>query len=178
MDEIVVLIYLTRESDAKLCKLSHPQKFTWCITILSFFLGLHSELQKLHMKFVLGNILQESEFWATRKNLLEDEANKGSKQRPGFKSAMLADVRPSADGRTNKVTFSLTTEIIHQIFAEKPAVHRAFLDFVPKKARSYPFVLYLHSLFRMYFRNFGMMVLSLYYFCIDVNGFFFCVLFP
>jgi hypothetical protein len=115
MDEIVVLIYLTRESDAKLCKLSHPQKFTWCITILSFFLGLHSELQKLHMKFVLGNILQESEFWATRKNLLEDEANKGSKQRPGFKSAMLADVRPSADGRTNKVTFSLTTEIIHQV---------------------------------------------------------------
>uniref|UniRef100_A0A0E0LTZ1 BSD domain-containing protein n=1 Tax=Oryza punctata TaxID=4537 RepID=A0A0E0LTZ1_ORYPU len=76
-----------------------------------------SELQKLHMKF----------------NLLDDEANKGSKQRPGFKSAMLADVRPSADGRTNKVTFSLTTEIIHQIFAEKPAVHRAFLDFVPKK---------------------------------------------
>ncbi|KAL6857033.1 hypothetical protein ACP4OV_018415 [Aristida adscensionis] len=92
-----------------------------------------SELQKLHKKFVLGNILQESEFWATRKNLLDDEANKASKQRPGFKSAMLADVRPSADGRTNKVTFNLTTEIIHQIFAEKPAVHRAFLDFVPKK---------------------------------------------
>jgi hypothetical protein len=28
---------------------------------------LYSELQKLHKKFVLGNILQESEFWATRK---------------------------------------------------------------------------------------------------------------
>ncbi|VAH83470.1 unnamed protein product [Triticum turgidum subsp. durum] len=92
-----------------------------------------SELQKLHKKFVLGNILQESEFWATRKNLLDDETNKASKQKPGFKSAMLADVRPSADGQTNKVTFSLTTEIIHQIFAEKPAVHRAFLDYVPKK---------------------------------------------
>lgn len=92
-----------------------------------------SELQKLHKKFVLGNILQESEFWSTRKNLLDDEANKASKQKPGFKSAMLADVRPSADGQTNKVTFSLTTEIIHQIFAEKPAVHRAFLDYVPKK---------------------------------------------
>jgi transcription initiation factor TFIIH subunit 1 len=92
-----------------------------------------SELQKLHKKFVLGNILQESEFWATRKNLLDDEANEASKQKPGFKSAMLADVRPSADGQTNKVTFSLTTEIIHQIFAEKPAVHRAFLDYVPKK---------------------------------------------
>ncbi|KAM0841809.1 hypothetical protein ACQ4PT_058771 [Festuca glaucescens] len=92
-----------------------------------------SELQKLHKKFVLGNILQESEFWATRMNLLDDEASKASKQKPGFKSAMLADVRPSADGQTNKVTFSLTTEIIHQIFAEKPAVHRAFLDYVPKK---------------------------------------------
>ncbi|KAM3190900.1 hypothetical protein ACQJBY_068708 [Aegilops geniculata] len=73
-----------------------------------------SELQKLHKKFVLGNILQESEFWATRKNLLDDETNKASKQKPGFKSAMLADVRPSADGQTNKVTFSLTTEIIYQ----------------------------------------------------------------
>ncbi|KAF8712914.1 hypothetical protein HU200_028695 [Digitaria exilis] len=91
-----------------------------------------SELQKLHKKFVLGNILQESEFWATRKNLLDDEANKASKQRPGFKTAM-SDVRPSADGRTNKVTFNLTSEMIHQIFAEKPAVRRAFLDFVPKK---------------------------------------------
>uniref|UniRef100_A0A0D9X6V7 BSD domain-containing protein n=1 Tax=Leersia perrieri TaxID=77586 RepID=A0A0D9X6V7_9ORYZ len=95
-----------------------------------------SELQKLHRKLVKGNILQEKEFWATRKNILDDEANKVSKQRPGFKSAMLADVRPSADGRTNKVTFSLTTEIIHQIFAEKPAVHRAYLDFVPKKHMS------------------------------------------
>ncbi|XP_073000617.1 general transcription and DNA repair factor IIH subunit TFB1-1-like isoform X2 [Typha latifolia] len=34
---------------------------------------------------------------------------------------------------TNKVTFSLTPEIIHQIFAEKPAVHRAFLNLVPTK---------------------------------------------
>ncbi|KAH9804454.1 General transcription and DNA repair factor IIH subunit TFB1-1 [Citrus sinensis] len=35
--------------------------------------------------------------------------------------------------QTNKVTFSLTPEIILQIFAEKPAVHRAFLNFVPNK---------------------------------------------
>ncbi|KAJ7277597.1 hypothetical protein O6H91_Y388700 [Diphasiastrum complanatum] len=46
---------------------------------------------------------------------------------------MLADVRPLTDGRTNKVTFNLTPEIIHQIFAEKPAVHRAFLMHVPSK---------------------------------------------
>lgn len=91
-----------------------------------------SELQRLHKQFVMSGILTESEFWSTRKNLLDDSAIKLSKQRRGFKSAM-ADIRPLTDGRTNKVTFSLTTEIIHQIFAEKPAVHRAFLDYVPSK---------------------------------------------
>ncbi|EES13357.2 hypothetical protein BDA96_07G045200 [Sorghum bicolor] len=91
-----------------------------------------SELQKLHKKFVLGNILQESEFWATRKNLLDDEANKRSKQRAGFKNS-LVDIKPTTDGRTNKVTFQITPEMIHQIFAEKPAVRRAYLDYVPKK---------------------------------------------
>lgn len=34
---------------------------------------IYSELQKLHMKFVLGKILQESEFWATRKVILIDK---------------------------------------------------------------------------------------------------------
>ncbi|KAG6469745.1 hypothetical protein ZIOFF_070676 [Zingiber officinale] len=92
-----------------------------------------SELQKLHKELVFGNVLTESEFWATRKALLDDDSDRTLKQRTGFKSAMLADVRPSTDGQTNKVTFSLTPEIIHQIFSEKPAVHRAFLNFVPVK---------------------------------------------
>ncbi|KAF9598892.1 hypothetical protein IFM89_032746 [Coptis chinensis] len=51
----------------------------------------------------------------------------------GFKSAMIADVRPLTDGRSNKVTFNLTPEIIHKIFAEKPTVHKAYLNFVPRK---------------------------------------------
>ncbi|XVF19568.1 hypothetical protein REPUB_Repub11eG0122500 [Reevesia pubescens] len=92
-----------------------------------------SELQKLHKQFVLTGVLTEAEFWATRKKLLDREANKKTKQRLGFKSAMISDIRPSTDGRTNKVTFNLTPEIILQIFAEKPAVHRAFLSYVPKK---------------------------------------------
>ncbi|KAG9448790.1 hypothetical protein H6P81_008755 [Aristolochia fimbriata] len=92
-----------------------------------------SELQKLHKQFVMSGVLTEAEFWATRKKLLNSEASRSSKQRVGFKSTMLADVRPLTDGRTNKVTFSLTPEIIHQIFAEKPAVHQAFLKFVPNK---------------------------------------------
>ncbi|XP_047318320.1 general transcription and DNA repair factor IIH subunit TFB1-1-like isoform X1 [Impatiens glandulifera] len=92
-----------------------------------------SELQKLHKQFVLGGVLTEAEFWATRKKLLERDAKVILKQRVGFKSAMLADVKPSTDGRTNRVTFNLTPEIIHQIFAEKPAVHQAFLKLVPSK---------------------------------------------
>ncbi|KAI3973200.1 hypothetical protein MKW92_005959 [Papaver armeniacum] len=96
-------------------------------------LAENSELQKLHKQFVIGGVLREAEFWATRKKLLAVDVNKMSKQRLGFKSAMLADVRPLTDGRTNKVTFSLTPEIIHQIFIEKPAVHQAFLKFVPSK---------------------------------------------
>ncbi|KAK1316891.1 putative RNA polymerase II transcription factor B subunit 1-1 [Acorus calamus] len=66
-------------------------------------------------------------------DLLEADAQRTSKQRSGFKSAMLADVRPLTDGRSNKVTFSLTPEIIHQIFSEKPAVHQAFLSSVPSR---------------------------------------------
>ncbi|KAG0618220.1 hypothetical protein M758_4G047600 [Ceratodon purpureus] len=91
------------------------------------------DLLKLHQQLVGGNVLSEVEFWATRKNLLEDEQGGAQKQRTGLRSAMLADVRPLTDGRSNKVTFNLTPEIIHQIFAEKPAVHRAFLMNVPSK---------------------------------------------
>ncbi|KAI3926323.1 hypothetical protein MKW92_016906 [Papaver armeniacum] len=91
------------------------------------------ELRMKLLEFVIGGVLCEAEFWATRKKLLAVDANKMSKQRLGFKSAMLADVRPLTDGRTNKVTFSLTPVIIQQIFIEKPAVHQAFLKFVPSK---------------------------------------------
>ncbi|KAH7843608.1 hypothetical protein Vadar_018747 [Vaccinium darrowii] len=110
-----------------------------------------SELQKLHKQFVLGGVLTEAEFWATRKKLLDGDISRVTRQRAGFKSAMLADVKPSADGRSNRVTFNLTPEIIHQIFAEKPAVHRAFLKFVPNKMTEKDFwtkycrAEYLHS---------------------------------
>lgn len=91
------------------------------------------ELQKLHKQLVINGVLSDEDFWAARKRSLNEEALRSSKQKTGLKSAMLADVRPLHDGRTNKVTFNLTPEIIHQIFAEKPAVHRAFLAYVPSK---------------------------------------------
>lgn len=91
------------------------------------------DLLKLHQQLVGSKVLSEAEFWSARKHLLGDEQTGVQKQRTGLKSDMLADVRPLTDGRTNKVTFNLTPEIIHQIFAEKPAVHRAFLMNVPTK---------------------------------------------
>ncbi|XP_058208888.1 general transcription and DNA repair factor IIH subunit TFB1-1-like isoform X2 [Rhododendron vialii] len=110
-----------------------------------------SELQKLHKQFVLGGVLTEAEFWATRKKLLDGDTSRVTRQRAGFKSALLSDVKPSADGRSNRVTFNLTPEIIHQIFAEKPAVHRAYMKFVPNKMTEKDFwtkycrAEYLHS---------------------------------
>ncbi|KAK3409275.1 hypothetical protein EUGRSUZ_J01409 [Eucalyptus grandis] len=106
----------------------------------------NSELQKLHKQLVIGGILTEAEFWATRKKLLDRESSRKSKQRVGFKSAMISDIKPATDGRTNKVTFSLTPEVILQ-----PAVHAAFLKYVPNKMTEKDFwtkyfkAEYLHS---------------------------------
>ncbi|KAB5548275.1 hypothetical protein DKX38_011681 [Salix brachista] len=93
----------------------------------------NGELQKLHMRFVSDGILTEAEFWATRKKLLGGNFSKKSKQRTGLKSFVLSDTKPSTDGRTNKVTFTLTPEIVREVFAEKPAVHQAYLNLVPRK---------------------------------------------
>ncbi|KAH7852564.1 hypothetical protein Vadar_026432 [Vaccinium darrowii] len=62
--------------------------------------GRESELQKLFKQFVLGGVLTEAEFWATRKKLLDGDISRVTRQRAGFKSVMLADVRPSANGRS------------------------------------------------------------------------------
>nr|XP_028963280.1 general transcription and DNA repair factor IIH subunit TFB1-1-like isoform X3 [Malus domestica] len=100
---------------------------------MSLNFTLHSELQKLHMQFVISGVLTESEFWATRKKLLDGESHTKPKQRVGFKNSMILDTKPTSDGRMNKVTFNFTPEIKYQIFALKPAVHQAFLELVPSK---------------------------------------------
>uniref|UniRef100_A0A164YDG4 BSD domain-containing protein n=1 Tax=Daucus carota subsp. sativus TaxID=79200 RepID=A0A164YDG4_DAUCS len=114
-------------------------------------LQVDSELQKLHKEFVMGGVLTEAEFWATRKKSLDEKISSKSKQRVGLKSDMIFNVKPSSDGQSNRVKYSLTPEIIHQIFAEKPAVRRAYLNLVPKKMTETDFWMkywraeYLHS---------------------------------
>ncbi|XP_039132252.1 general transcription and DNA repair factor IIH subunit TFB1-1-like isoform X3 [Dioscorea cayenensis subsp. rotundata] len=62
-----------------------------------------SELQNLHKQLVASGILMDSEFWAARKSLLDNDNYGAPKQRAGFKSAMLADVKPLADGRDHGI---------------------------------------------------------------------------
>ncbi|CAH2064259.1 unnamed protein product [Thlaspi arvense] len=99
----------------------------------SFFEKVGIELQRLHKQLVEGKVLTEDEFWATRKKLLGKVSTGKSKQQVGIKSMMVSGIKPSTDGRTNRVTFNLTPEIIFQIFAEKPAVRQAFVNYVPSK---------------------------------------------
>nr|GFB44350.1 probable RNA polymerase II transcription factor B subunit 1-1 [Tanacetum cinerariifolium] len=57
------------------------------------------ELQKLHQQFVMGGVLSEKEFWATRKKLVDVNASRRVKQRVGLKSDMTFNVKPSSDGQ-------------------------------------------------------------------------------
>ncbi|KAI8551006.1 hypothetical protein RHMOL_Rhmol06G0151300 [Rhododendron molle] len=68
--------------------------------------NIYSELQKLHKQLVLGGFLTEAEFWATRKKFLDGDTSRVTRQLAGFKSAMLADVKPPADGRVQHRSLS------------------------------------------------------------------------
>lgn len=77
------------------------------------------DLGTLYKSLVVAGILGEAEFWSTRQGLLRGGGAAGAgaaprKQRVGLPSAMLADVKPSADGQTEKVHFQLTPEVIQQ----------------------------------------------------------------
>ncbi|XP_062027698.1 general transcription and DNA repair factor IIH subunit TFB1-1-like [Rosa rugosa] len=141
----------TISSTAKASSSTNEQYSTAELELRMKLMQEDSELQKLHKQFVGSGVLTESEFWATRKKLLDGDSRKKSKQRVGFKSSMILDIKPMTDGRMNKVTFNLTDEIKYQIFALKPAVHQAYIDLVPSKMTEKDFwnkyfrAEYLHS---------------------------------
>ncbi|KAG2305203.1 hypothetical protein Bca52824_033854 [Brassica carinata] len=93
----------------------------------------NNELQILHKELVQTKVLSEYEFWSRRKELLGKDSIGKWKQRVGLKNVMASSIKPSTDGRTNRVTFNLTPEIIFQIFSERPAVRQAFVNYVPSK---------------------------------------------
>jgi transcription initiation factor TFIIH subunit 1 len=81
----------------------------------------------MYEELVGKEVVSDADFWASRRtrNLLDAaKAKQGAGQRLGIANAMMAEVKPTSDGRSNTVKFTLTSEMMHQIFAEKPAVRQ------------------------------------------------------
>ena len=74
---VQMCMFCVWEKDADESSIYHTQEMA--NNIISYYLAflnavsIYRELQKLHMKFVIGKVLQESEFWATRKVILIDK---------------------------------------------------------------------------------------------------------
>ena len=88
------------------------------------------ELKLAYDQLVETQALSATEFWASRQSLLEAEASKQRSQERGTPSALITDVRPS---QQSSIKYTLTPEIIRQIFLEYPGVKRAYDENVPDK---------------------------------------------
>mmetsp|Transcript_59719 Transcript_59719/g.190020 ORF Transcript_59719/g.190020 Transcript_59719/m.190020 type:complete len:333 (-) Transcript_59719:14-1012(-) len=91
-----------------------------------------SDMRGLYDQLVATGVVHERDFWAGHQVLVQSKIPNEKRQLQGFPTAMVADVRALADGTANVVSFKITPEVIDQIFAEKPAVERAYRDNVPK----------------------------------------------
>ena len=80
------------------------------------------DLAALYEGLVVSGMLSEHDFWRTRKDLVLDKGSASlpaaARQRAGLPNSMLADVRPTADGQTEKVQFTLTPQTIQQARGE------------------------------------------------------------
>jgi transcription initiation factor TFIIH subunit 1 len=92
-----------------------------------------AELRAVHTELVRGGVVGEEEFWALRAAELEQQrAGVAAQQESGMPSALVGDVRPVLV-RPGEVHYRLTAPVIRQIFAERPAVRRAYQDNVPHR---------------------------------------------
>lgn len=84
----------------------------------------------------MSGVISDEEFWASRQALIK-EAEKTlrggeSRQRRGISSELATELQPVKQEGAS-VHFRLTPAIIHQIFVDQPAVHRAHKEYVPQK---------------------------------------------
>ena len=90
------------------------------------------ELRNIHKELVMGNIINEEDFWLNRKDMLQNQLWLNNQKR-GTASAALADIKPSSDADGSDLKYTLNPEIIHSIFIQQPGVHEAYKDYVPEK---------------------------------------------
>jgi hypothetical protein len=87
--------------------------------------------RQLHLNLVIKQkLLTEQEFWQDRQEILNQQ-HFLSTQRKGLSSVILADIKPTGEGK--EIKYSLNGDIIHSIFIHYPQVHKAYLDNVPDK---------------------------------------------
>eukprot|EP01105_Mastigella_eilhardi_P025803 TRINITY_DN7157_c0_g1_i1.p1 TRINITY_DN7157_c0_g1~~TRINITY_DN7157_c0_g1_i1.p1 ORF type:complete len:606 (+),score=183.13 TRINITY_DN7157_c0_g1_i1:164-1819(+) len=90
-----------------------------------------SELQLLYEQLVMRTkVLTAEEFWGSREKTVANHLAK-EQQVKGMKNTLLADVRPVNEGSCNEVKYTLTKDIIRNIFLEFPAIEKAFQENVP-----------------------------------------------
>ncbi|KAK9865480.1 hypothetical protein WJX84_000774 [Apatococcus fuscideae] len=88
------------------------------------------DLQDTWQQLVGAGILTDAEFWRGHQDLLQG-APAASRQRTGFSTAMIGDVRQGSEGSTDRVTFKITKDTVQQIFSEKPHIKLAYQLRVP-----------------------------------------------
>ncbi|KAJ2162689.1 RNA polymerase II transcription factor B subunit 1 [Coemansia sp. RSA 552] len=93
-------------------------------------LSKNGDLAKVHKSLVISGLVQEDEFWSTRKNILETYAIQ-SQLRKGESSTWL-DLAPTTQ-ETGNFKYTITPSVARRIFKEYPQVKRAYVDNVPHK---------------------------------------------
>jgi hypothetical protein len=97
------------------------------------------DLRDVYNQVVSTGIITDEEFWASRQALIKETERKmrghadgDVRQRRGISSELATDLQPVKQ-EGGSVHFRLTPAIIHQIFVDHPAVHRAYKEYVPQK---------------------------------------------
>ena len=96
-------------------------------------LAADAELRRDYAAVVGAGIIDEDDFWASRRALQVNEAARRRGGRVGETSALVSDVRGARGDGALKI--KLDKEQVHEIFSLKPHVRRAYDDHVRARGR-------------------------------------------
>ncbi|KAI9291792.1 hypothetical protein K502DRAFT_352647 [Neoconidiobolus thromboides FSU 785] len=106
------------------------------LRIRASILSKNNNLAKLHQKLVLTGIISEEEFWENRKVLLNNQQIQLNQSKA--QSSAWLDLKPNAqDG--NEIKYTITPDIINEIFLVYPSVKSAYEENVPDKINEIDF---------------------------------------